>query len=49
MTSRSVRALTDDTRERLVPILDKADITNLEILAQRAYDRLSERMLDEMG
>lgn len=36
MTSRSLRALTDDTRERLVPILDKADITidatNAELL-----------------
>jgi len=36
LTSRSLRALTDDTRVRLVPMLDKADITidatNAELL-----------------
>ena len=35
-TSRSVRGLTDDTRERIVPLLDKADVTvdaaNAELL-----------------
>ena len=35
-TSRSARGLSDDTRERLVPLLDKADVTvdalNAEIL-----------------
>lgn len=35
-TSRSLKGLTDDTRERLVPLLDKADVTvdavNAELL-----------------
>jgi hypothetical protein len=36
LTARSLRALTDDTRERLVPLLEKADVTvdatNAELL-----------------
>ena len=52
-TSRSVRELSDDTHERLVPLLDKADVTvdavNAEILrvdsiitqVERTSDRVS--------
>ncbi len=38
----------DEALELLVRY-NTADITNLEVLAERAYEQLSEQMLDEMG
>ncbi len=52
-TSRSVRELSDDTRERLVPLLDKTDVTvdavNAEILRVDAIITQVERTSDRVS